>query len=142
MQQDIDPAAPPKAPGVAPEVAARLAALDRLAHGLDSRFRLPGKRIRFGWDAILGIVPGFGDVATLAPAGYILREAHRMGAPARLTARMAANVALDWVVGSVPVIGDLLDVGVKANRRNVALLRTHVERGGAPEQALWSLGGG
>ena len=103
----------------------RIARLERLADGLDSRYRVPGTSIRFGWDSILGLVPGLGDVAALAPAGYIWMEAHRMGAPNAVKARMAANIGLDWVVGTVPVIGDLFDVGFKSNRRNVALLREH-----------------
>lgn len=105
--------------------ARRLERLERLAHQMDSRFRLPGTDIRFGWDALLGLVPGLGDVATLGPAAYIWLEAHRMGAPAHVKARMALNTGIDWVVGSIPLVGDLLDVGLKANRRNVALLRAH-----------------
>ncbi|WGH77931.1 DUF4112 domain-containing protein [Jannaschia ovalis] len=105
--------------------AARLARLERLAVQLDSRFRLPGTRIRFGWDSIIGLVPGVGDVATLVPAAWIWLEAHRMGAPAGLKARMALNTGVDWILGSIPVVGDLFDVGIKANRRNVALLRAH-----------------
>lgn len=111
--------------------AARIARLERLAHQLDSRFRLPGTKIRFGWDSILGLVPGVGDVVTLAPAAWIWLEAHRMGAPTGLKTRMAINSGVDWIVGSIPVVGDLFDVGIKANRRNVALLRAHF---GLPEE--------
>lgn len=120
------------------DIAARIARLERLAHNLDSRFRIPGTRIRFGWDSILGLVPGIGDVAALAPAAFIWLEAHRMGAPASLKGRMAMNTGLDWLIGSVPLVGDLLDVGLKANRRNVALMRAHFS-GSAPEAAapLW-----
>lgn len=105
----------------------RLDRLDRLAHNLDSRYRVPMTNIRFGWDSILGLAPGIGDVAALGPAGYILLEAHRMGVPARVKRRMAANTAVDWVVGSIPLIGDIFDVGMKANKRNVALLRRHFD---------------
>ena len=120
---------------------ARLDRLDRFADALDSRYRIPGTGIRFGWDSILGLVPGLGDVATLGPAGYILLEAHRMGAPNSVKVRMAANSGIDWVVGTIPVIGDILDVGLKANRRNVALLRQHF--GQHPTQdGLWDLEGG
>ncbi|MDB2407235.1 DUF4112 domain-containing protein [Jannaschia sp.] len=103
--------------------AARLDRLDRLADGMDSRYSLFG--IHFGWDAILGLVPGIGDVASLGPAGYILLEAHRMGAPGSVKARMALNTGLDWLVGTVPLLGDVLDVWLKSNRRNIALLRAH-----------------
>jgi hypothetical protein len=110
-----------------PDLGARLDRLDRIAASMDSRFRIPGTSIRFGWDSVIGLVPGVGDVATLGPAGYILLEGHRMGAPKPLLGKMAVWVAADWAVGSVPLIGDLLDVGIKANRRNVALLRKHFE---------------
>jgi hypothetical protein len=108
----------------------RLERLDRLARNMDSRYRVPGTRIRFGWDALLGLVPGVGDIATLGPAGYIWLEGHRMGCSNAVKGRMAVNIALDWAIGSVPLIGDLLDVGLKANRRNVALLRSHFEADG------------
>ena len=110
-----------------PDHERRLDRLDRLADTLDSRYRIPLTRIRFGWDAILGLVPGLGDIATLGPAGFILLEAHRMGAPGGVKLRMAFNSGLDLIVGSVPLIGDLLDIGLRANRRNVALLRRHLE---------------
>jgi len=113
---------------------ARLDRLERLATDMDSRFRVPGTKIRFGWDSIIGLVPGIGDVASLAPAGYILLEAHRMGAPKALVGRMAVNAGLDWAVGSVPVLGDALDVWIKANRRNVALLRAHFGRPASVER--------
>lgn len=124
------PTAPPETPapsqpGPDPSVAARLDRLERLAHGMDSQFRVPGTRLRFGWDSIIGLVPGLGDIAALAPASYIWLEGHRMGAPNHVKGRMASNIAVDWVVGSVPIVGDLLDVGLKANRRNVRLLREH-----------------
>lgn len=111
-----------------PELKDRLDRLDRLAHNLDSRYRIPGTGIRFGWDGILGLVPGLGDIATLGPAGYILLEAHRLGAPKHLKGRMAFNSGVDWIIGSIPLVGDVFDVGWKANRRNVALLRRHFER--------------
>nr|WP_275585273.1 DUF4112 domain-containing protein [Pseudooceanicola aestuarii] len=103
----------------------RLDRLDRIARRMDGAFRLPLTRIRFGWDSVLGLVPGIGDTLTLAPAGWILLEAHRLGLPRRSLLRIAANVGLDWAVGSIPLIGDLFDVGFKANRRNAALVRAH-----------------
>ncbi|MCK0167407.1 DUF4112 domain-containing protein [Jannaschia sp. S6380] len=119
---------------VKPDLTDRLDRLDRLADNLDSRYRIPGTSIRFGWDGILGLIPGLGDIATLGPAGYILLEAHRLGAPSHVKGRMVFNSGVDWVVGSIPVIGDIFDVGWKANRRNVALLRRHFakEKPGQP----------
>ena len=118
------PSAPgPSQPDTA--LAARLDRLERLAHGMDSAFRVPGTDIRFGWDAVLGLLPGLGDVATLAPASLIWLEGHRMGAPRRVKARMAVNIGVDWAMGLVPLLGDVADVAYKGNRRNVRLLREH-----------------
>lgn len=99
--------------------------LEVLADWLDSRFRIPGTGIRFGLDSVLGLVPGVGDAATTVPAAYMLYRAHRMGVPKTVLARMGWNVAIDLVVGAIPLVGDLFDLGFKANRRNVDLLRRH-----------------
>ncbi|CTQ32050.1 DUF4112 domain-containing protein [Jannaschia rubra] len=111
-----------------PDKLRRLERLEKVARTMDANFRVPGTGIRFGWDSILGLVPFLGDVATAGPAGFILLEAHRMGAPTGLKLRMAGNIGMDVVVGTVPLLGDLLDVAFKANRRNTALLRRHLER--------------
>ena len=72
-----------------------VARLRRLAHRMDKAFRLPIVGVRVGWDSILGLVPGIGDTLALAPAAYILKEAHRLGAPPSLLARMGANTGID-----------------------------------------------
>ncbi len=105
----------------------RLEGLERLANRMDSAVRVPGTKIRFGLDSVIGLVPVVGDILAMVPGAYILLESHRMGAPRNLVLRQGVNVAIDTVVGSVPLIGDLFDVGFKSNRRNVALLRAHVE---------------
>lgn len=102
--------------------------LDQLASWLDARWRIPGTRIRFGLDALLGLLPGIGDLAATGPALYLVWRAHRLGVPKRLTARMLANVGLDTVAGSVPLLGNVFDLFFKASRRNHALLRDHVAR--------------
>lgn len=102
--------------------------LDRLASWLDARWRVPGTQIRFGLDAVLGLLPVVGDLAATGPALYIVWRAHQLGAPKRLIARMLANVGLDTVAGSVPLLGNIFDVFFKASRRNHALLRAHVTR--------------
>ncbi|MEY8839321.1 DUF4112 domain-containing protein [Cribrihabitans sp. XS_ASV171] len=104
----------------------RVERAERIARRLDAAFRIPGTGIRFGWDSVLGLIPGVGDLVTVAPAAYILKIAHDTGAPSGMLARMAGNVAVDWVIGLVPLVGDFFDVGYKANLRNVAMLRQHV----------------
>ena len=100
--------------------------LDDLADLLDSRFRIPVIDVRFGLDAILGLVPGIGDLAALAPSAYLVWKAREMGVRRGVIGRMALNAGLDFVVGSVPVLGSIWDVFFKANRRNIALLRAEV----------------
>jgi hypothetical protein len=106
----------------------RLARIDALATLLDTAFVVPGTGIRFGLDALIGLIPGIGDVLTTCLSLYIVSEARALGAPRLLIARMIANVALDGVVGAVPIVGDAFDVAWRANRRNMALLRDHLDR--------------
>ena len=106
----------------------RLARIDALSRLLDTAFVIPGTSIRFGIDALIGLVPGIGDAITTVMALYIVSEARALGAPRLLIARMLANVALDGLVGAVPLAGDVFDVAFRANRRNMALLRGHLDR--------------
>lgn len=107
---------------------AEIRRLEQLADWLDSRFRIPGTGIRFGFDSLLGLVPGVGDAATTLPAAYLVWRAHRLRVPRHVLARMAVNVGLDLLVGAVPLVGDLFDLGFKSNRRNVELLKRHLGR--------------
>ncbi len=104
-----------------------LAELGILAGLLDSRWRIPGTSIRFGLDAVVGLVPVLGDAATGLVSVYILLRARELGAGRALLARMLGNVVLDTVVGSVPLLGSVFDVYFKANNRNIRLLRRHLE---------------
>jgi len=104
--------------------------LERLARLLDTAVAVPGTSIRFGADAVLGLVPGIGDLITTLLSSYIVYEAHRLGAPKRLIARMIGNVVLDSTLGAVPLAGDAFDVLWRANRRNVRLLREHLTKPG------------
>lgn len=99
--------------------------LERIAHTLDSRWRIPGTNWRFGVDAVASIVPVAGSLSTAAVSAYMIKRAHELGAPNHVLAKMVGNVAFDAVVGSIPVVGPLFDLAVKANRRNVRLLRRH-----------------
>lgn len=97
--------------------------LDKLASLLDSRYRIPGTGIRFGWDVILGLVPFVGDIATIGPSGYLIYKAWKLGARKRAIAKMGLNTGLDFMFGAVPFVGDVFDLVYKANRRNFAILR-------------------
>lgn len=110
--------------------AARIARIDALATLLDTAFIVPGTNIRFGFDAMIGLIPGIGDVITTAMSLYIVREARALGVPHHLIVRMLGNVALDGIVGAVPLLGDVFDVMWRANRRNIALLRNHLRARG------------
>jgi hypothetical protein len=106
----------------------RIARIDALATLLDSAFILPGINVRFGFDALIGLVPGIGDAITTAMSLYIVHEARQLGAPRHLIVRMLGNVLLDGLVGAVPLVGDAFDVLWRANRRNVRLLQDWLAR--------------
>jgi hypothetical protein len=125
MRSGSLPGAKDAAPAAANEAA--LAEIERLADLLDARYRIPGTSIRFGIDAILGLVPGLGDAASALPALYLIWRARQLGLPSSLIARMLGNVGLDTLVGSIPLAGSVFDVFFKANRRNNALVRRHIE---------------
>ena len=106
----------------------RVARLDVLANLLDTAFILPGTNVRFGFDALIGLVPGIGDAITTLISLYIVHEARQLGAPSHVIIRMLANIALDGFVGAVSLIGDAFDVMWRSNRRNVQLLREWLAR--------------
>ncbi len=110
--------------------AERIARIDRLATLLDTRFVIPFTKFRFGADSLIGLAPGLGDVVTTALSLYIVYEAHRLGAPKVVLGRMLGNVAVDGLIGAVPIAGDVFDVLWRANRRNVRILRDHLDRTG------------
>jgi hypothetical protein len=108
--------------------AAIIAEFERVSRLLDSQWRVPGTGIRFGVDPLVGLVPGLGDVATGLVSAYIVLMAKRLGLPYHVLARMAGNILVDVVFGSIPLLGSVFDVFYKANRRNFRLLQKHVER--------------
>lgn len=81
--------------------------------------------MRFGFDAVVGLLPGIGDLAVAALSGYIVVEGLGLGAPKRVLLKMVKNIAVDAALGTVPVIGDLADIQWKANRKNINLLIDH-----------------
>jgi hypothetical protein len=106
----------------------RLARLDNLARMMDAAFAIPGTNIRLGADAVLGLVPGVGDLVAKIASAYILYEAHQMGVPKHKLLRMGGNVFLDLTFGVVPIAGDVFDVFWRSNLRNMKILRDHVEK--------------
>jgi hypothetical protein len=106
----------------------RLARLDAVAKLLDVAFILPGTNIRYGIDGIIGLIPVVGDIIATALSLWLVREARALGAPWHVTARMLGNVAVQGVVGAVPVAGDAFDVLFRANMRNVRLLRRWMDK--------------
>lgn len=132
-RQDL-PSYPVEGPGTRPDAVARARALARL---LDDAIRIPGTRIGIGLDALVGLIPGFGDMAGGLMSAYVVATAARAGVPKAVLGRMLVNLAADALVGTVPVVGDLFDVGYKANTRNVRLLE---EALAMPEQARRSSG--
>ena len=124
MSSSIRPASPP-----AFDADDRLRWVERMAHLMDSQFRLPGTRFRFGLDPLLGLVPVVGDLSTMAVSVALLLTMLRHGASVAVAVRMALNILLDTVVGAVPILGNVFDFAYKSNERNVALLRRHYAEG-------------
>ncbi len=98
--------------------------LDNLAFYLDGLFRVPGTGWRFGLDALIGLIPNVGDTITSFASFYILVAGVRYGVPKITLLRMAFNIAVDYLVGSIPLIGDAFDFVWKANQMNMNLIRT------------------
>lgn len=107
-----------------------VARLRTMAKVLDELIRIPGTNLRVGLDPLLGILPGGGDAVGGVISGYTIVVAGRLGAPPSVIARMLLNVLVDMAVGTIPFLGDLFDIGWKANRRNVTLLEGYLEKPG------------
>ena len=112
--------------------------LERLSWLMDDLVRIPGLGWRFGLDAIIGLVPGFGDTATSLVSFYILVAAVRYRVPKITLLRMGLNIALDYVLGSLPLVGDLFDAWWKSNQMNVALLKQRAVEGEAVREGRFS----
>jgi len=110
------------------EYVVRLDRLDRLADFLDSRFRIPGTSIRFGWDPIVGMVPVVGDIVMAVYGLRLIEQARRLGADRPMLMRMALNVGIDFAAGSIPFVGPIFDLFYRANLRNLKLLTDEIQR--------------
>lgn len=106
----------------------RLKRLEAVAKLLDVAFILPGTKIRYGVDGIVGLIPVVGDIIATGLSLWLVYEARALGAPWHVTARMLGNVAFQGVVGTVPIAGDAIDVLFRANMRNARLLRRWLEK--------------
>jgi hypothetical protein len=116
----------------------RLELLRRMSRLLDSAMTVPGTSIRFGLDPILGLFPGLGDfVSPLFTIG-LLWQARELGIPRVVQLRMIGNVAIDTLIGIVPMIGDLFDVAWRANDRNMALLDRHAHEEHPASRGDWA----
>ena len=106
---------------------AKVNKLRRISRVLDNAISIPGTKLSFGLDPILGLLPGGGDTITGGISAYIVVEAARMGLPREVLGQMVANILLDSFAGTIPVLGDLFDVGWKSNVKNIELLEKHLD---------------
>ena len=104
---------------------AKIAWLRRLAWLIDAVGRVPGTRFRFGLNSVIGLAPGAGDAVLTLISLYFVYEAVRLGLPRHKIVRMVGNVAVEALLGAVPLLGDFFDVVWKANLRNIAIIDRH-----------------
>jgi uncharacterized membrane protein len=109
--------------------------MELVADLLDSAFVLPGTGKRIGIDAVIGLIPGIGDVVTTLLSSYVLWEARRIGVSRLAMTRMIGNLAVHAAVGSVPVLGDAFDAFFRVNQRNLKIVRAHLARNPVPAVA-------
>lgn len=107
----------------------RLRWVEHVARLMDSQFRLPGTRFRFGLDPLLGLLPVVGDLSSTIVSVALLLTMMRHGASGAVVVRMGLNILIDTVVGAIPLIGNVFDFAYKSNERNVTLLRRHYAEG-------------
>ena len=130
----------PEVPGLIPSRASGfdLATVRGLAKILDEAITIPGTNKKIGLDAILGLIPGVGDLGSAAIGGYILLVASKLGVPAVVLWRMLLNLGIDTVLGAIPFAGDVFDVAFRANSKNADLLmRSLAEPAAAKRSSRW-----
>lgn len=124
----LTPAVNQQSSNVQPDIQSRLHRIDRLTEWLDASIPVPGIGVKIGWDTIIGLVPGVGDLATTAMSAWIINEARQLGVSKFTLARMITNTAADGLVGSVPLVGDLFDAAFKSNVKNLRLLKASLAK--------------
>jgi hypothetical protein len=126
------------APGT--EVATRARNVRVLSQILDSAIPIPGTSWKIGFDPIIGLIPGIGDLISAVVSGYIILEAARAEIPTLTLAKMLGNVGIDTLVGAVPALGDVFDAAWKSNTRNVVLLERHLAVAAPPAREKRAFG--
>jgi len=102
--------------------------MELMAKILDNAFLIPGTNQRVGIDAIIGLIPGLGDVATTLLSSYVIWEARNLGVSRVAIGRMLTNLAIHATVGAIPIVGDIFDAFFRVNQRNMRIVRAHLER--------------
>lgn len=103
--------------------------VEEIARLMDSRFRFPGTRFRFGLDPLIGLFPVVGDVVTLTISGFLVLYMIKYGASGKVIVLMVLNLILDATIGSIPIVGSIFDFFYKSNTRNINLLKQHYVEG-------------
>jgi hypothetical protein len=104
-----------------------LTRIRRISRLMDTAFRIPVLGLKVGWDPVLGLIPGLGDLIATAISAYVIVLAARFGLPRGILTQMIFNIGLEAVVGTVPLVGDLFDAFYKSNVRNLKLLEAHLQ---------------
>ena len=102
--------------------------MEFMAKLLDNAFVIPGTRQRVGIDAIIGLIPGLGDVATTLLSSYVIWEARNLGVSRSAIGRMLTNLAVHATVGAIPIAGDAFDAFFRVNQRNMRIVRAQLQR--------------
>lgn len=110
------------------KVQERQARIDKFARLFDAQFTIPGTKVSFGLDSIIGLLPVVGDTATLLPQLYLVLEGIKSKISKIALFRMLLNIGIDWLVGLVPVLGDVFDLFFKSNIRNADILRKELQK--------------
>ena len=113
---------------VGPDQADAVRRMELVAQLLDTAFVLPGTNTRIGIDAIIGLVPGIGDVVTTLLSSYVIWEARNLGVGRLALGRMLLNLAIHASVGSIPIVGDIFDAFFRVNQRNMRIVRKQLGR--------------
>lgn len=115
--------------------------VEALAWLLDNSIPIPGTQRRIGLDAVVGLVPGLGDLLSGGIGLFVVLRGAQLGVPRVVLARMLVNVAIDFVIGAIPLVGDAFDLWFKAHMRNVALIRRHSASPDASTAGSWAFFG-